>query len=263
MERVEKAIAGLGLCLILCTWSAHSAFAQEGPPPGESAPGGPGGPGGPPPGEGGPGGPGGPPPGKEEPVTVPPADFNATKMLAEAQRAYAQGRYAEVVEKYANPIINYYAYRYGTRGRRMFVAHDATETAIYVATGARALDLSINDGVLNGAALPPEAVKGSRNIVVPEGTLSDTFAIKAKALAKLGSIDEALQMLGRSTVLSPNYPTYWNDLAEVYRQAGRCEDAAKAYAQAEETVKQMSDEALKQAQSSRTRKGKAKLAQCR
>ncbi|MGC3982412.1 MAG: hypothetical protein QM808_14275 [Steroidobacteraceae bacterium] len=216
------------------------------------------------PGEGSPPqGAGGPPPGKEEPVTVPPADLNPGKLLAEGQRALAAGRYDVIAEQYANPIINYYAYRYGTRGRRMFVAHDATETAIYVATGARALDLSTDDGVLNGAALPSEAVKGSRNIVVPEGTLPDAFALKAKALVKLGKADEALQMLNRSTVLSPDYPAYWNDIAEVYVQAKRCDDAAEAYAQAEDTVKLMSDAKLKKEQAARASKGRSELNKCR
>lgn len=204
---------------------------------------------------------GGQPPGKEQPVTAPPADLNPTKLLAEGQRAFAAGKYDEIATKYADPIINYYAYRYGTRGRRMFVAHDATETAIYVATGARVLDLATDDGVLNGATLPP-AEKGSRNIVVPQGTLPDAFALKAKALVKLGKTDEALQMIGRSTVLSPNYPTYWNDIAEVYVQAKRCEDAVKAYTQAEETVKQMSNAALKKEQAARTAKGKSALSKC-
>lgn len=245
--KIQKAAWLLSLYISFSVLNIHYVFAQEGPPPGE----------------GGQGSPGGLPPGKEEPVSVPPADLNPVKLLAEGQRVYAQGKYGEVVNKYANPIINYYSYRYGTRGRRMFVSHDAAETAIYVATGARALDLSANEGVLNGAALPPEAVKGSRNIVVPEGTLSDTFALKAKALAKQGKTDEALQMLGRSTVLSPNYPTYWNDIAEVYVQAKRCDDATKAYTQAEDTAKQMSNEPLKKEQSARTIEGKAALAQCK
>jgi tetratricopeptide (TPR) repeat protein len=248
MKNLGARLWTLSMCLSLGLSVVNVAIAAEGP--GEGPP---------PQGAGGPGG--GPPPGKEPPVTAPPADLNPAKLLADGQRALAAGKYDEIATKYADPIINYYAYRYGTRGRRMFVAHDATEAAIYVATGARALDLSTDEGVLNGATLPP-AEKGSRNIVVPEGTLPDAFALKAKALAKLGKADEALQLLGRSTVLSPDYPTYWNDIAEVYVQAKRCEDATKAYVQAEETVQQQSNAKLKQEQAARTANGKSALSKC-
>ncbi len=251
MKLRSAGLATIAACLTL--WISamiESAVAQgpeQGPLTGVGAP------------QGGPGG--GPPPGKEAPVTVPPTDLNPVLLLADGQLAFAKGRYEAVIDDYANPIINYYAYRYGTRGRRMFVAHDAAETATYVATGARALNLATDDGVLNGAALPP-AEKGSRNIVVPEGTLPDAFALKARALVKLGKIDEALQMLGRSTVLSPNFPAYWNEIAELYAQAKRCEDAVKAYAQAEEAVKQMSSESVRTEQAARAAQGKLSLSKC-
>jgi tetratricopeptide (TPR) repeat protein len=234
----QPAPRALASWLVLVLISATSlTWAQEGPPPGGMPP-------------------------KEEPVTVPPADFDPVKLLVEGQRAFEQGKYAEAVAQYANPIINYYAYRYGTRGRRMFVAHDAAETALYVATGARALDIATDEGVVNGVPLPPAAY-GSRNIVIPVGTLSDAFSLKGRALAKQSKLDDALLMLTRSTVLSPSYASHFTDLADLDVQMGRCDEAAKAYAQAEEALIQLPNASDKAAQATRAASGKAALMKCR
>ncbi len=70
-------------------------------------------------------------------------------------------------------------------------------------------------------------------MVIVDGAWTDALVLKARALAQLKRVSEAMSALNQAMVLSPAYPPVWIEMGAIYQDQKDWENSFKAYKNAE------------------------------
>jgi tetratricopeptide (TPR) repeat protein len=166
------------------------------------------------------------------PPAQPPAVLSPdqiTKLLEEGTNILNQGNAELAIKNYFEPVNQSFMRQTARAGAQdeIYASHNATETAAYTAKVAKENE---------GAAKP-------LNLVTVDGAWADALVLKARALAKLNRVPEAMSALNQATTLSPAYPPVWLEMGAIYRDQKDWERSFKAYKTAENFAGAIEDKA--------------------
>lgn len=77
-----------------------------------------------------------------------------------------------------------------------------------------------------------DAERGYREVLQRDPDHSDALHFLGVVALQTGNLEPALELVGRSVALRPDWPVYQNNLGQVLERLGRSEEAARAYARA-------------------------------
>lgn len=152
-----------------------------------------------------------------------------TKLLEEGTNVLNQGNPELAIKNYFEPVNQSFMRQTASAGAddEIYSSRNATETAAYQAKVAKENE---------GAAKPA-------HMVIVDGAWSDALILKARALAQLKRVSEAMSALNQAVVLSPGYPVVWLEMGSIYQSQKDWENSFKAYKTAENYAGAIEDKA--------------------
>jgi tetratricopeptide (TPR) repeat protein len=151
------------------------------------------------------------------------------KLLEEGTNILNQGNAELAIKNYFEPVNQSFMRQTAKAGAydEIYASHSATETAAYTTKVAKENE---------GQAKP-------LNLVTVDGAWADALILKARALAKLNRVPEAMSALNQASTLSPAYPPVWLEMGALYRDQKDWERSFKAYKTAENDAGAIEDKA--------------------
>ena len=152
-----------------------------------------------------------------------------TKLLEDGTNVLNQGNPELAIKNYFEPVNQSFMRQTASAGAddEIYASRNATETAAYQAKVAKENE---------GAAKPT-------HMVIVDGAWSDALILKARALAQLKRVSEAMSALNQAVVLSPGYPVVWLEMGSIYQSQKDWENSFKAYKTAENYAGAIEDKA--------------------
>jgi tetratricopeptide (TPR) repeat protein len=163
----------------------------------------------------------------------PSSEEKYEKLLHKGFQALYNGNAKESIQKYFDPIIQYYEKHYQNNGKRIYSARGLEETLYYL---------------VKAAAAKQEAI-------VISYLWAQAFYFKGYASIELGRIEDAKTWLKKALELSPSNSTYLSELGHIYQTEQKWSEALKIYQQAEESANAYSPDDLKNAELTRAMRG--------
>jgi tetratricopeptide (TPR) repeat protein len=166
-------------------------------------------------------------------AAAPPAPIltpeQAAKLLEDGTNILNQGNAELALKNYFEPVNQSFMRQTAKAGPddEIYATHSATETAAYTEKVAKENE---------GAAKPLK-------LVTVDGAWTDALVLKARALAKLNRVSEAMSALNQASTISPAYPPVWLEMGSIYRDQKDWERSFKAYKTAENFAGAIEDKA--------------------
>jgi len=151
------------------------------------------------------------------------------KLLEEGTTTLEQGNAELAIKNYFEPVNQSFMRQTARAGAddEIYASHNATETAAYTTRVAKENE---------GAAKP-------LNLVTVDGAWADALVLKARALAKLNRIPEAMSALNQASTLSPAYSPVWLEMGALYRDQKDWDKSFRAFKSAENVAGAIEDKA--------------------
>ena len=151
------------------------------------------------------------------------------KLLEDGTNVLNQGNAELAIKNYFEPVNQSFMRQTASAGAddEIYASRNATETAAYAAKVAKENE---------GAAKPA-------HMVIVDGAWTDALILKARALAQLKRVSEAMSALNQAVVLSPGYPLVWVEMGSLYQAQKDWENSFKAYKTAENYAGAVEDKA--------------------
>lgn len=151
------------------------------------------------------------------------------KLLEDGTNVLKQGNPELAIKNYFEPVNQSFMRQTASAGAydEIYASRNAIETAAYEAKVAKENE---------GAAKPT-------HMVIVDGAWTDALILKARALAQLKRVSEAMSALNQAVVLSPGYPLVWLEMGSIYQSQKDWENSFKAYKTAENYAGAIEDKA--------------------
>jgi tetratricopeptide (TPR) repeat protein len=179
---------------------------------------------------------------EQDKPAVAPTGEQISGYLEAGRNLLMKGLPAEAIRQYFDPVILKFSQANQDPDVQVYAAHSMQETLMYTAMAA---------------ATGKDKSGGKSKSIVVDGTWTDALEMKAYALAELGRIDEAKNVLLQAIALSPEYPTPWIELGSDYQTEKNWPAAMDAYQHGEDAADLLDDGALKTEKLTRALRGKA------
>lgn len=163
-----------------------------------------------------------------------PLDARQEEMAAMLDKGFNEvkvGNPSIAIEKYLNPVIEYYEGKYS--GQKVYCARTSQESLLYLA----------------------QAASDNTSAIVIEPTWAQAYFLKSYASLDLGRKDEANKWLNSALALSPANSGYNSELAHLNQLQMNWPEALALYKKAEEYANSFSPDTLKNFELLRAKRG--------
>ena len=152
------------------------------------------------------------------------------RLLEEGAGVLKQGMPEVALTKYFEPVNQSFMRQTAKAGAddEIYASHGATEAAAYAAKVAKR----------------NESANTQLRMVTVDGAWTDALVLKARALVELKRTGDAISAVDQATIISPAYPSPWNELGSIYQNEKDWEKSQGAYRSAENVAGAVDDKAL-------------------
>jgi len=161
------------------------------------------------------------------------AESRYGNLLYEGMNSLSTHGPTNAIQKYFDPIIQYFEDAYGDDEQREYCARTTTESLLYLM----------------------QAAADNKSAIVISQLWAEAYYLKGYASLDLGRIDDAKIWVGKALELSPSNAVYLSELGHIYQLEQNWTDALGAYTKAEESAKAFSPDESKESELLRAMRG--------